>query len=109
MTQRHTPCPTTMPVFSTIEQALSLIPEHSHLRTDLVMATVMGGMGVLSTIKHLHKQNPHITIWYDVGHHHGYALEAIKIGIENILYQGKHDSLTTLAQKHNVTLLSIPS
>lgn len=105
----YPPNPETLPIFSTVEQACHLAAHHGHMRTDLILATVVGGMGTKAMIDHIHTQHPHVTLWYDVGDHQGYALEAIKIGITHIIYKGQNPALLAIAKHHNVMILGSQS
>ena len=94
---------TIMPSISSMNE-VQLFPTAPHVKTEPHMATIASAYGVKALILEVQAVYPRMTVWYDVGNHDGYALDALNSGIKNIIYTNNNPEILDIARRKGATL-----
>ena len=75
------------------------------LKPNHIWQEIASAYGVKSLAQQIRDIYPRMTVWYDVGNHDGYALDALNCGIKHIIYTNNNKEILDIARKKGATLL----
>ena len=93
-----------MPSVASLNDA-QLFASAPHVKTEPHMATIASAYGVKALAQDIQAIYPRMTVWYDVGNHDGYALDALNSGIKHIIYTNNNPEIMDIAKRKGATLL----